>query len=79
MGSIAIGIALITHRSLVQIQPPLFDVQGQVRSAALAALGEMKIPQNIELISSLLLDGDLEVQGKAVELLIKLGDPETCK
>lgn len=76
-------IGILSQFSTNEVQDTLEkllkDSNRQVRSAALAALGEMQIPQNIELISSLLLDGDLEVQGKAVELLIKLGDPETCK
>ncbi len=47
----------------------LQDANRQVRSAALQALGGMDTQQNLELITSLLLDNDLDVQNKRYNLL----------
>ena len=65
---------------LTSLQALLSDPNRQVRSAALEALAEFPSDQHdIELICSLLMDADLDVQGKAVDLVVKLRHPDTCK
>jgi len=76
-------IEILGQFSLPEVQQTLEDLlkdsNSQVRSAALTALSELDLEQNIKLIASLLLDGDLDVQSKAVDLLIKLRHPDTSK
>ena len=76
-------IEILSNFSLPEVQHKLEellkDSNRQVRSAALTAIGEIDGELNIELIASLLLDGDLDVQSKAVDLLIKMRHPDTCK
>jgi HEAT repeat protein len=56
----------------------LKDTNKMVRSAALSALATReKSRVNIEKISKVLLDPDLDVQSKAVEVMIKLNHPDT--
>ncbi|MDA0679227.1 MAG: HEAT repeat domain-containing protein [Proteobacteria bacterium] len=57
----------------------LGDTNKMVRSAALSALAGRKGPVNIEKITKLLLDPDLEVQGKAVDVIVKMNHPDTIK
>ena len=54
----------------------LKDNNRQVRGAALEALGEFDTGHDIELICSLLMDPDLDVQGKAVDLVVRLRHPD---
>jgi serine/threonine-protein kinase len=68
-----------TPEVLHTLEELLKDGNRQIRAAALLALGEMDVRPNIQLVASLLLDADIDVQTKAMELLIKLRDPETCK
>jgi serine/threonine-protein kinase len=68
-----------TPEVLHTLEELLKDGNRQIRAAALVALGEMDVRPNIQLVASLLLDADIDVQTKAMELLIKLRDPETCK
>ena len=62
-----------------KLEELLKDSSRQVRGAALTAMGETGGELNVELIASLLLDGDLEVQSKAVDLLIRMRHPDTCR
>ena len=58
----------------------LKDTNKMVRSAALSALATReKSRVNIEKISKVLLDPDLDVQSKAVEVMIKLNHPDTVE
>jgi len=58
----------------------LSDTNKMVRSAALSALGTRENSKvNIEKIAKILLDTDLEVQSKAVEVMIKLQHPGTVE
>lgn len=57
----------------------LGDTNKMVRSAALSALAGRKGSVNIEKITKLLLDPDLEVQGKAVDVIVKMNHPDTIK
>ena len=61
------------------LEMQLKDTSRMVRSAALGALGERDGNINIEKITSLLLDPDLEVQNKAVDVIVKINHPETVK
>jgi HEAT repeat protein/tRNA A-37 threonylcarbamoyl transferase component Bud32 len=68
-----------TPEVLQTLEELLKDSNRQIRVAALLALGGMDVTPNVQLIASLLLDPDIDVQTKATELLIKLRHPETCK
>lgn len=57
----------------------LSDTNKMVRSAALVALGDRGDAVNIEKVARLLRDPDLEVQGKAVDVIVKIRHPETVK
>jgi serine/threonine-protein kinase len=57
----------------------LSDSNKMVRSAALVALGERGNAVNIEKVARLLRDPDLEVQSKAVDVIVKIRHPETVK
>jgi len=58
----------------------LSDANKMVRSAALSALGTReKSRVSIEKIAKILLDTDLDVQSKAVEVMIKLNHPGTVE
>ncbi|HEX5050057.1 MAG TPA: HEAT repeat domain-containing protein [Gammaproteobacteria bacterium] len=61
------------------LQEALRDSSKLVRSAALVGLTRSKAAVDVKLIASLLLDPDLEVMNKAVEVIIKINDPETAK
>ncbi len=50
-----------------------------IRTAALAALARMDGPFDIVPLTAMLLDGDLEIQSRAVDVLVKARDPETVK
>jgi serine/threonine-protein kinase len=61
------------------LQEALRDNSKLVRSAALVGLARSKTAVDVKLIAGLLLDPDLEVMNKAVEVIIQLNDPETAK
>jgi eukaryotic-like serine/threonine-protein kinase len=61
------------------LQEALRDGSKLVRSAALVGLARSKATVDVKLIAGLLLDPDLEVMNKAVEVIIKVNDPETAK
>ncbi|HUD96439.1 MAG TPA: HEAT repeat domain-containing protein, partial [Woeseiaceae bacterium] len=61
------------------LEMQLGDTNKMVRSAALTALAQRGGNVNIAKVSKLLMDPDLEVQGKAVDVLVKLNHPETIK
>jgi len=61
------------------LEMQLGDTNKMVRSAALGALGGCKGHINIEKVAGLLQDPDLDVQGKAVDVLIKVQHPDTVK
>jgi len=57
----------------------LRDSNKLVRSAALTGIARSKTTLDVGLISGLLLDPDLEVMNKAVDVIIQLNHPETAK
>ncbi len=57
----------------------LKDPNSIVRSAALSALAARGGAVNIAAVSKLLQDTDLEVQNKAVEMIVQMNHPETVK
>jgi len=61
------------------LEMQLNDPNKMVRSAALSALARRKSTDgfNIEKIAKLLQDPDLEVQGKAVDVIVKMNHPDT--
>ncbi len=61
------------------LEMQLKDPNKMVRSAALAALGSRGGHVDVEKIASALLDPDLDVQSKAVDVLIKVKHPETVR
>ncbi|MCZ6912651.1 MAG: HEAT repeat domain-containing protein [Proteobacteria bacterium] len=64
-------------RRCLEIQ--LADKNKMVRQAALSALANMEGDINAEPVMRLLRDPDLEVQNKAVDLVIKINHPDTIK
>jgi len=68
--------AEITHALEMQLKDP----NKMVRSAALGALATRK-PEtiNIEKVADVLVDPDLDVQGKAADVLIRINHPETVR
>jgi len=61
------------------LEMQLMDTNKMVRSAALSALSNREGSLNIEKVTGLLQDPDLEVQGKAVDVIVKINHPETIK
>ncbi|HET6629958.1 MAG TPA: HEAT repeat domain-containing protein [Woeseiaceae bacterium] len=61
------------------LEMQLGDGNKQVRSAALGALAQRGGGVDIAKVAKLLLDPDLDVQNKAVDVLVKLNHPETVK
>ena len=61
------------------LEKQLADKNKMVRQAALSALGQMAGDIDVELVVRLLRDPDLEVQNKAIELVIKINHPDTIK
>ena len=57
----------------------LGDPNKMVRGAALKALARRDGPINIQRVAKLLHDPDLDVQSKAVDVIIKINHPETIK
>jgi len=61
------------------LEEQLKDGNKLVRQAALTGLASMKNAVNLDLISSLLLDSDMDVINTAADVIVKLNDPETIK
>ena len=61
------------------LEDQLKDKNKMVRSAALGALANRPGNVNIEAVSKLLVDPDLDVQGKAVDMMIHINHPDTVK
>ncbi len=61
------------------LQEQLRDVNKLVRQAALAGIARSKTKVEIQVVANLLLDSDLDVMNKAVEVIVQLNDPETAK
>jgi serine/threonine-protein kinase len=60
-------------------QEQLKDPSKLVRKAALSGVAKLKGKVNIELVSSLLLDPDVDVINKAIDVIVQFNDPETVK
>ncbi|MDH3304631.1 MAG: HEAT repeat domain-containing protein [Gammaproteobacteria bacterium] len=65
----------INHALEIQLKDP----NKMVRSAALAALGARSGNVNIAKVAEVLTDPDLDVQNKAVDVLIKANHPDTIR
>ena len=61
------------------LQEALRDSNKLVRGAALAGIARSKTSIDVALVSGLLLDPDLDVMNKAVDVIIQLNHPETAK
>ena len=61
------------------LQEQLRDPNKLVRQAALTGLARSKTTVELPLICSLLLDPDIDVMNKAIDVIIQLNDPETVK
>ena len=61
------------------LQEQLRDNNKMVRQAALTGISRLKGKVNIELVCSLLLDPDLDVMNKAVDVIIKVNHPDTVQ
>ena len=61
------------------LQDQLKDPNKLVRQAALAGIARSKTKLDVQLVTGLLLDPDLEVMNKAVEVVIQINHPETAK
>ncbi len=61
------------------LQEALRDTNKLVRQAALAGVARSKTKVDIALIAGLLLDSDIEVMNKAVDVIVHMNDPETAK
>ena len=61
------------------IETQLSDTNKMVRGAALAALAQRGGSVNVSRVAKLLMDPDLDVQNKAVDVLVKINHPETIK
>jgi serine/threonine-protein kinase len=60
-------------------QEQLKDSSKLVRKAALAGVAKLKSKVNTQLVCSLLLDPDVEVINKAIDVIVQFNDPETVK
>jgi serine/threonine-protein kinase len=61
------------------METQLKDKNKMVRQAALIALGKLEGDINVQSVIGLLRDPDLEVQNRAVDLVIKINHPDTIK
>ncbi|MEZ5564560.1 MAG: HEAT repeat domain-containing protein [Gammaproteobacteria bacterium] len=61
------------------LERQLQDRNKMVRKAALESLAKMGGQRNIALICSLLADPELDVQARAVDLVVQLRHPDTMK
>jgi serine/threonine-protein kinase len=66
----------IVHKAL---QEQLRDTNKLVRQSALAGIAKMEGDINLELICSLLLDPDVDVISKAIDVIVHMNNPETVK
>jgi serine/threonine-protein kinase len=64
------------HRAL---QDSLKDPNKLVRQSALASLSRMKGKVDLNIVAGLLLDPDVDVINKAIDVIVHLNDPETVK
>jgi serine/threonine-protein kinase len=64
------------HKAL---QESLRDSNKLVRQAALSSLAKMKGSIDLDLVGSLLLDTDVDVINKAIDVIVHLNQPETVK
>jgi len=65
----------VNHALEIQLK----DTNKMVRSAALSALASRGEAVNIAAVSKLLQDPDIDVQNKAVEMMVQLNHPDTVK
>jgi serine/threonine-protein kinase len=61
------------------LQQQLNDTNKLVRSATLSALAKMDSAIDVEKVCALLRDPEIDVQNKAVDVVIRANDPETIK
>ena len=61
------------------LEMQLGDANKMVRGSALKALGSRDGPINIQRVARLLHDPDLDVQSKAVDVIVKINHPDTIK
>jgi serine/threonine-protein kinase len=61
------------------LQEALRDPNKLVRQAALAGVARSKAAVDVSQISKLLLDPDIDVMNKAVDVIVNVNDPETAK
>jgi serine/threonine-protein kinase len=61
------------------LQEQLRDTNKLVRHAALSGIARSKTKVDIRLMADLLLDPDIDVMNKAVDVIIQMNDPETAK
>ena len=61
------------------LQEQLKDKNKLIRQAALNALSKMQCNVDIQLLCSLLLDSEIEVQNKAVDVIVKVNHKDTVK
>jgi serine/threonine-protein kinase len=61
------------------LREALRDTNKLVRGAALSGIARSKTAIDVALVSGLLLDPDLDVMNKAVDVIIQLNHPETAK
>jgi serine/threonine-protein kinase len=61
------------------LQEQLRDGNKLVRQAALVGISRSKTKVDVQLIANLLLDPDLDVMNKAIDVIVQLNHPETAK
>ena len=61
------------------LQEQLRDPNKLVRQAALVGISRSKTKVDVQLVANLLLDADLDVMNKAIDVIVQLNHPETAK
>lgn len=61
------------------LQDQLSDHHNEIKQAALSALSKMGTNVDIEIMCELLLDDDIDVQNKAVDVLVRVNHPDTVQ
>ena len=61
------------------LQEQLRDANKLVRQAALVGISRSKTKVDVQLVANLLLDPDLDVMNKAIDVIVQLNHPETAK
>jgi len=61
------------------LQEQLRDANKLVRQAALVGIARSKTKVDVQVVANLLLDTDLDVMNKAVDVIVQLNHPETAK